>query len=279
MIFSHTIPSLEHSLSTKDSYRILPSAERLSRKSGICVTDKIEMCEVSTELKGQSLLYVLIMRRLVCECMCVWVLLLYLLPDATSLIVFFFSFPAVCVSLHFFPCPCYCFRFCEEDRLSTGMNLEKEKGVKKARSGRWEGRSVHLKCLLCWWWVTVWQGNTFKALLYQFQAPPPLLYVTDWVFMWSLLLATPGLHSDLLEYMADGEDRPLSLFILLCFCLSVSCSGRIACTCLKSLRGLLIFTECVFLSNTLPVSQSAGRVKSMCESLSQFTDLMSKVYV
>lgn len=59
----------------------------------------------------------------------------------------------------------------------------------------------------------------------------------------------------------------LSLFILLCFCLSVSCSGRIGCTCLKSLRRLLLFTECVFLSDTLPVSQSAGRVKGVCDSI------------
>lgn len=141
----------------------------------------------------------------------------------------------------------------------TSEHTEKEKGVE---SLQWEvdrEDSVSLVFVMLLMSDSL-TGNSFKALLYRFQTPPPLLYVTEWVFMWSLLLATPGLHSDLHEYMADGEDRPLSLFIRLCFCL-------IGCTCLKSLRRLLLFTECVFLSDTLPVSQSAGRVKSVCESL------------
>ncbi len=165
-----------------------------------------------------------------------------------------------------------CFHFCEEDRISTGMNLwiHGEGKRSRKRSLLWEvGREDSVSLVFVMLLMSdILTENSFKALLYRFQTPP-LLYVTEWVFMWSLLLATLGLHSDLHKYMADGEDRPLSLslFIRLCFCLCFSCSGRIGCACLKSLRRLLLFTECVFLSDTLPVSKSAGRVKSVCESL------------
>ncbi len=161
-------------------------------------------------------MYVLITRQLV-----VWDLSLHLVPEAlTTIIIFFFSFPAVSVSLfpryhalQFFLSPDCCFHFCEEDTISTGINLwihREGKGSRK-RSLLWEvGREDSVSLVFVMLLMSdILTGNSFKALLYRFQTPP-LLYVTEGVFMWSLLLATLGLHSDLHKYMADGEDRPLS---------------------------------------------------------------------
>ncbi len=121
-----------------------------------------------------------------------------------------------------------CFHFCEEDRISTGMNLwiHGEGKRSRKRSLLWEvGREDSVSLVFVMLLMSdILTENSFKALLYRFQTPPPLLYVTEWVFMWSLLLATLGLHSDLHKYMADGEDRPLSLSLFIRLSASVCVS-------------------------------------------------------
>ncbi len=148
-----------------------------------------------------------------------------------------------------------CFHFCEEDRISTGMNLwiHGERKRSRKRSLLWEvGREDSVSLVFVMLLMSdILTENSFKALLYRFQTPP-LLYVTEWVFMWSLLLATLGLHSDLHKYMADGEDRPLSLALYPSLLLSVFLMLGSDWLCLseESEEIALIHRVCVFVRHT-----------------------------
>lgn len=189
--------------------------------------------------------------------------------------IFLFSFPAVSVSLfpryhalQFFLSPDCCFHFCE-DRISTGMDLwihgEGKRSREPAVGGGKGGQRVSDVCYA----ADEWQSDRELVQSSAVSVSNSSSALRHWVSVYvKFALGKPG--AALWFTRVHGRWRgqtSLSLFIRLCFCLCVSCSGRIGCACLKSLKRLLLFTECVFLSDTLPVSQSAGRVKSVCESL------------